>query len=316
MIKAAYKLSLKNLAIFPLQERSKEPWKGSRGFMEATIDGDKIKAWWEAVPKANIGLPTGKINGLLILDIDGPAGEESLIQMLIWGIMPPTLAVRTGKGLQYYFRYGGIDIHNSAGKLAKGIDVRGEGGYVVAPPSIHPNGQAYQWMHQTRFTPQTGHKVIEPAPQWLIGSLQLLEKLKSPTAAEWKYATAAIRKYPFLADPIERLRQSQPARPKAIRTTSDSHAHLLTRARMYIAKCDGVPSGARNQKVFAVAGHIASLIGRFGETLGEGDVLDVMREFNLRCKPPLGDKELVTAVRSAIRNGTPREPKPFGRRAA
>lgn len=112
------------------------------GHHGASTDPNRIRSWWSQWPDANIGIPTGESSGLLVLDIDdhGSASLEALEAK--HGQLPETLTVGTGGGGRHiYFRYRtGSDIRNSTGKVGSGLDVRGEGGYVVAPPSRTDKG--------------------------------------------------------------------------------------------------------------------------------------------------------------------------------
>ncbi len=128
-------------SVFPLVPRDKFPLTG-HGFKDASRDADRIAEWWTQHPDANVGIATGDTSGLLVLDVDGPEGESALEW---YGELPSTLEVRTGKGRHLYFARGADAIRNSASKLGAKLDVRGDGGYVVAPPSIHPNGGVYKW---------------------------------------------------------------------------------------------------------------------------------------------------------------------------
>ena len=113
----------------------------------ATGDLETIRQWFEVWPDANLGVATGSKSGVFVLDCDvDTGGLESLDNR---GIdYSKTLVVRTGSGgLHIYYRYDpDRSIRNSASKIAPGLDIRGEGGFVVAPPSIHPNGNLYQWI--------------------------------------------------------------------------------------------------------------------------------------------------------------------------
>jgi hypothetical protein len=115
------------------------------GVKDASTDREQVKAWWTKWPFANIGLALG--NGRLVLDIDPKNGGtlESL------GVLPETAMVRTGSGgyhLVFYYDKQQHRITNSSGSLPKGIDVRGEGGYVIAVPSIHVSGKRYEWIEK------------------------------------------------------------------------------------------------------------------------------------------------------------------------
>ena len=140
-----------SLAIFPL--KGKIPLT-AHGCKDATRDRDQVESWWDQYPLANIGIATGEINGLLVIDVDvkhdqGKYGDESLKALESeLGELPETWVAITGSGgLHYYFRYPeGHDIRNSASQLAQDIDIRAQGGYVVAPPSVHPDtGRLYEW---------------------------------------------------------------------------------------------------------------------------------------------------------------------------
>lgn len=165
--------------IFPLHYITKEgfcscgysdcssPGKHPRtknGLLNASNALKDVEGWWTGKNTySNIGIATGKASGIVVLDIDGPEGNESLAKLIEeqGEVLPPTLTATTGKGLHFYFKIDdAIPVRNSASKLGKGIDVRGNGGYVVAPPSNHVSGRKYTWVNAER----------EPAycPGWLL----------------------------------------------------------------------------------------------------------------------------------------------------
>jgi hypothetical protein len=122
------------LPVFPCRPDKKPRIKGWP--TAATTDPEQIKAWWARWPNANVGIPTGERSGLLVLDVDLDKGGFESLEALT-SSLPDTYTVRTGSGgAHFYFRYPpGSNIRNSASLLAPGVDIRGEGGYVVAPPS-------------------------------------------------------------------------------------------------------------------------------------------------------------------------------------
>jgi KaiC/GvpD/RAD55 family RecA-like ATPase len=140
---ASYYASL-GWPVFPLAPGEKLPLfsrkDGGHGVKDATTDLEQITAWWTSHPTANIGIATGGDAGLYVVDIDGPEGEASLAR---YGDLPATPESRTGKGRHILFRW--ADGRNTASKLGPKLDTRGAGGYIVAPPSIHPNGGKYRW---------------------------------------------------------------------------------------------------------------------------------------------------------------------------
>jgi hypothetical protein len=130
------------------------------------MDRALITEWWSRWPDANIAVA---LNGVVVIDIDGPEGEESLAALIRQhGPLPETLQSKTGRGRQLFFTSGGADIRNSTAKLGPGLDVRGEGGYVVLPPSVHPNGNLYGWVCKVRpaaLPAWLREKLTAPAPQ-------------------------------------------------------------------------------------------------------------------------------------------------------
>lgn len=125
--------------VFPVR-RDKRP-RTAHGLKDATTDADQVRQWWALWPDAGVAIRTGQ--GLLVLDVDGDEGGESLHQLeREHGDLPETVRCVTGAGTHYYFRG---SARNSVGVLGPGLDVRGDGGYVIAPPSPHPNGRRYEW---------------------------------------------------------------------------------------------------------------------------------------------------------------------------
>src|SRR5437879_4495441 len=110
------------------------------GFKDATMDITFIRRWVKEWPDANRAIATGADSGLVVLDVDPDKGGDESLAVLEnahdW--LPPTIEVITGGGGRHvYLSHPGIEIRNSAGELGPGLDVRGDGGYVLAPPSTH-----------------------------------------------------------------------------------------------------------------------------------------------------------------------------------
>jgi hypothetical protein len=170
------KLTDRGWQLFPCKPRDKAPaitsWPE-----RATSDPESLARWMQEFPDANWAVVCGERSGVWALDIDGDEGTFSSLKMIrenggkkFQAIN--TLASRTAAGWHMYFRWpadGGI--RNSAGRLAPGCDVRGEGGYVIVPPSIHPNGKRYEWISE-------GAEIAE-APAWLMAML-IEHKLAMP----------------------------------------------------------------------------------------------------------------------------------------
>ena len=163
LLRVALAYAHRSIPVFPCEPGGKAPLTYS-GFWDATTDARRIKAWWDRWPYANVGVPTGERSGLLVLDVDSrEGGPESLTALeRINGLLPKTSKARTGGGgVHVFFRYpAGEAVRNSAGRLGPGLDVRGEGGYVVVPPSRTQS--SYEWLDRT-----------PPAdPTWLLECLR------------------------------------------------------------------------------------------------------------------------------------------------
>ena len=121
--------------------------KTRNGSKDASKDPMQVCDWWARWPSANIGIATGKASNLVVVDIDPRhGGDKSWQEWVARNPIPKTLSVATGgNGKHLYFSAPGDKIKNRAGILP-GVDIRGEGGYVVAPGSIHQSGNEYQWV--------------------------------------------------------------------------------------------------------------------------------------------------------------------------
>jgi hypothetical protein len=183
---AALQLAAKGFAVFPLRPRSKEPYRDDKffrtvgGYECASRDPALIEFWWDRQPEANIGVATGSRSGVFVLDVDGDLGRETLARLEEeHGQLPPTVeaitpgkinkktGVHSGRGLHLYFRYPlGFDLRNAQDRDdVPGIDWRGNGGYVLLPPSAHPDGGNYAWSVDSADT-------FAEIPEWLIDLVQ------------------------------------------------------------------------------------------------------------------------------------------------
>jgi len=165
----------RSVPVFRLRPRTKEPFHGSRGFYDATTDAEKIRRWWHESPDANVAIPTGEASGLLVLDVDPEKGGREALAALEAAhgqISTMTTTAKTGGGgLHLYLRYPNDtlregQIRNSAGELGPGLDVRGEGGYIVAPGSATKS--PYEWLDR---------RPLADAPQWLLEALRRRDPL-------------------------------------------------------------------------------------------------------------------------------------------
>lgn len=176
-VDAALDLAARGFAVFPCKPRGKQP-ATQHGLHDATTDPDRIRAWWAQTPSANVAIATGEISGIVVVDVDTDHDGESTLAALEveHGPLPVTpRALTGGDGFHHVFAHPGVEVRNTAGKLGPGIDTRGDGGYIVAPPSLHPSGNVYEWL----IAP--GEVDLAPLPGWLLEQLQ--RRPEPPAAA-------------------------------------------------------------------------------------------------------------------------------------
>ncbi|MCH8205635.1 MAG: bifunctional DNA primase/polymerase [Chloroflexi bacterium] len=133
-----------------------------RGFKQASRDPKVIDTWWDRWPDANIGVRTGAESGFVVLDIDGPEGEETLHALeQEHGKLPNTPEVITGRGRHLYLSHPGGRVVSR--RVAAGLDVKGDDGYVVAPGSVHAKGKEYVF----EVSSHPDDVDLAPMPSWL-----------------------------------------------------------------------------------------------------------------------------------------------------
>ena len=134
---------------------------------QASIDPVVVKQWFEEWSHASLGVVTGACSNLLVLDIDGEEGKNSIVGLEL----PNTLSAITSRGTHYYFNFPESlkNISTTKAGLFSGVDTRGRGGFIVAPPSLHKTRHQYCWANSL-------NTVLADAPEWLVQSLSPLKK--------------------------------------------------------------------------------------------------------------------------------------------
>lgn len=153
-----------------------------------------VKEWWSKNPNANIAILTGDLSGIVLFDEDGPEAHSFIEKQ---GGIPVTIRSKTADGFHNIFKHPGFRVSNSSNKKLA-LDVRGDGGYFIAPPSIHPDGPQYQWVEG--LSPFD----IKPAylTPWMVqylrdhfnGGLERIEIKASPE--DWSKAKRIISTHP------------------------------------------------------------------------------------------------------------------------
>ena len=254
------------------------------GLYDATAEVGIVAGWWDQKPNANIGLRCGRVSSVFVLDVDVKApesrkagvvcltGPEALARVeAIHGALPETRESRTGSGgRQLFFRYP-ADRNVGSPKTLRlptgemcGIDVRGDGGIAILPPSIHPNGTPYTWIRD-----------VDPvdAPAWLLDWV-------SPPAVERPAYVPPVRSF---APGRAEIRYAEVSLDNAARTVATApekqrHDTIYNQARI-------------------MGGYLAG-----GFVLGEDEVVEALTSAGLAAYG--GKDERVTAtVRAGLENG-------------
>jgi KaiC/GvpD/RAD55 family RecA-like ATPase len=219
-------------------------------------DERKVSEWFSKWPDANIGIVTGKISNLVVFDLDS---EDAVDYANAEGGFPLTAKVKTGKGYHIYVKHPGFNVKNDAkNKNELDIDIRGDGGYAVAPPSVHGSGVQYMWEDGLSI------REIDPAPcePWMEDYLKILAQSSSQSKQQ-KQTT------------------SKPS--KTVNTASkskaqDDYAEILN---------NGAVEGMRNHTATKLIGHL------FGKGNDEAVVWEMVKQWNSsKIRPPLDETEL------------------------
>jgi hypothetical protein len=165
---AALAYRARGWSVIPIEPRGKRPLVPWRRFQSGLASTDTIRHWFEHAPDANLAIVTGRLSGIVVLDVDPRhGGADSLADVEhAAGPLPATVEATTGGGGRHlYFRHPGPVTSNRVG-LRPGLDLRGDGGCVVAPPSIHHSGKHYVWV--SGRSPEV--LPLADAPAWLVAA--------------------------------------------------------------------------------------------------------------------------------------------------
>jgi putative DNA primase/helicase len=184
LLKAALAYARRGWSVFPLN--GKLPFTGSHGHLDATTDPEQVRSWWRETPDANIGIACRSSGaGPIVVDVDGEAAEDFISTLT----MPSTSEATSGRPHRRHLYFApaldGTPVRRTL-KIDRGLhdgtpslDILGDGGYVVAPPSIHPKtGEPYFWLEEVTpaafpivllklIVPKDTKKVAEPLPDVL-----------------------------------------------------------------------------------------------------------------------------------------------------
>ncbi|MGE5147630.1 MAG: bifunctional DNA primase/polymerase [Candidatus Eiseniibacteriota bacterium] len=153
-------------SVVPVRPHDKRPLIEWERYQRELASPATVAEWYKRWPDANVGVVTGEISNLVVIDIDPHHGGDDSARRLEhqFGPFPATVEAVTGGGGRHLYFAHPLGLVRNRAALAQGIDLRGDGGYVVAPPSVHPSGRSYAW--------RPGHSPAEmtPAafPPWLL----------------------------------------------------------------------------------------------------------------------------------------------------
>jgi len=183
MLNFALKYLNLGFSVIPLKPKLKEPLIPWIEFQKRRATEQEIKSWFQKWPDANIGIITGAISQVVVVDLDG---EEGLAQAPSLGLTSTIVSV-TGNGKHLWFKLAtSSTVVGNAVKLHPGVDIRGEGGYVVAPPSIHENGKRYRWLRPLNI------KELQEFPKELLKTEKLSDISKSIVGKEQGWIAKAL----------------------------------------------------------------------------------------------------------------------------
>lgn len=161
VLQAALDYQRIGLSIIPLRP-DKRPFIQWQEFQRRKATEGEIKAWWNKWPKAMIGIVTGQISNLFVVDCDTEEGYKSVQELLLDSLNIPRARTPRG-GWHLYFQNPQDSRLTTMAGIMPGVDIRGEGGYIIAAPSMNGNGKGYEWLD--------GLSLAEVAPPPVPGAL-------------------------------------------------------------------------------------------------------------------------------------------------
>jgi len=300
ILNSALKLAETGISVFPVEPGGKRPPRGRvaaalkvrHGQNDATTDRETILRWWTRVPNANLGIAC-EASGLYVIDIDchrGAPGFESWETLTDIHGATPTWTVRTPSGgLHLYFWMPKTALTNTAGKLGRGIDTRGNG-YVVAPPSMV--GDVHYQIEDT-------HRVAD-LPLWIIDAVTAKKNTPPKNAL-----TLPIP--PALSDAIHAYAPTDPA----VLLSSPQSAHapaeeVITRVRSLAAELGAAPDGEGNHTAARLAFMVGGYVG--AGQIDEGHACDLLFEgiASWTYRNAADEQAMMTTIRRQVAEGAKR----------
>jgi Bifunctional DNA primase/polymerase, N-terminal len=218
MLQSALALAAQGIAVFPIKYRTKKPdtW---HGFKDATTNPATIRRWFCCNFQRNLGARTGQASGVWVFDADNLQSLSALEEQ--HGPLPITRQSQSSRGLHFWFATPILPLQSSKSRIGPGLDVQSDGNYVVAPPSVHPDGPSYRWVNDA--------PIVE-APSWLLVLARKPAPPRTPTPAPSAPRGASARPGAYgaaaLRSEIETLAN----------TANGSRNHALNRASFVLTQ--------------------------------------------------------------------------------
>jgi len=256
-------LSDKEAYLRVLTRICKQPYIKWSEYKDRKPTEDEVNLWFTQNPDANIGIITGKVSNIIVFDLDSP---EALAYAEEEGGFPDTVKAQTGKGWHMYMQYPNFGVNNSVNAELT-IDIRSDGGLVVAPPSIHGSGNQYTW--------EEGYSIfqIDPAPctDWMQYYLEHL--------SDYRKQPGTVKETPakVTTPPSEAVKSEQ-------KNKGNIYLDLLR---------NGCRDGERNECATKLIGHLMKT------NMPEAEMWETVNIWNQgKVKPPLNDAELKNTFNS------------------
>ncbi len=257
------------------------------GVSDATTDVNQIKEWWTKWPDASIGIATGSKSRIFVVDLDGAVGISSGLRL---GLSSPVTAL-TGNGKQLFFADTEARLKNSVKKLAPGMDTRGEGGYVVVPPSLHPNGKRYAWQSSP-----LRRSLLPPIPMSLVNVIAGSSSVEKYLDGTVNPASTIRRKEDgWIADALEQMKRGH-IHNTLISVLGKFRSHYFTEEDTFkllqpYALVNGQPFEGLRDKITEIWKRY-QLPAVTGSTEDIDQFLNEMTEVEWICKPFIAKKSI------------------------
>jgi replicative DNA helicase len=260
-----------------ITQKCKQPFISWKKYQNQLPTRKEVTDWFTNNPAANIGIITGAVSNLVVFDLDSSAAVHFAEEM---GGFPDTAKVKTGRGYHLYMKHPGFEIKNDVNKNLK-LDIRADGGQVVAPPSIHGSGHQYEWVQGASIFD------IEPAEcsQWMIDYLKDVADDFHPSSGLEKTIKDTPRPDESKADIPSR---AVTVETKTLKNKKRDYLDILT---------NGCVDGERNNSATIYVGHL------FAMGMKESEIWEIFKLWNKeKVKPPLGEDDLMKIFNSIKKN--------------